>query len=119
LISITTITRTDGGEQKKTVAGTIFGNDDPRIVEINGYRVDAYPSGYMLICSFLDKPRVIGPVCTILGDKGINIAGMQVGREKVGGEAVMVLNVDSPVSDGIIEEIKQVENIFDVKLVKL
>ncbi len=119
LISITTITRTEGEEEEKTVAGTIFGKDDQRIVKIDGYRVDASPSGYMLICSFLDKPRVIGPVCMILGDKGINIAGMQVGREKVGGEAVMVLNVDSPVSDGIIEEIKKVENMFDVMLVRL
>ena len=119
LISITTTTRAEGEEKEKTVAGTIFGKDDPRIVKINGYRVDASPSGYMLICSFLDKPRVIGPVCVILGDKGINIAGMQVGREKVGGEAVMVLNVDSPVSDEIMDEIKRVENIFDVMLVKL
>lgn len=119
LISITTITRIEGEEKKKTVAGTLFGKDDPRIVKINGYRVDASPSGYMLICSFLDKPRVIGPVCTILGDRGINIAGMQVGREKVGGEAVMVINVDSMVSEGCIEEIKHVENIFDVMLVKL
>lgn len=119
LISITTITRTEGEEEEKTVAGTIFGKDDQRIVKIDGYRVDASPSGYMLICSFLDKPRVIGPVCMILGDRGINIAGMQVGREKVGGEAVMVLNVDSPVSDGIIEEIKKVENMFDVMLVRL
>ena len=109
----------EGEEKKKTVAGTLFGKDDPRIVKINGYRVDASPSGYMLICSFLDKPRVIGPVCTILGDRDINIAGMQVGREKVGGEAVMVINVDGMVSEGSIEEIKHVENIFDVMLVKL
>jgi D-3-phosphoglycerate dehydrogenase len=119
LISITTTTRIEGEEKKKTVAGTLFRKDDPRIVKINGYRVDASPSGYMLICSFLDKPRVIGPVCTILGDRDINIAGMQVGREKVGGEAVMVINVDSMVSEGCIEEIKHVENIFDVMLVKL
>jgi D-3-phosphoglycerate dehydrogenase len=119
LISITTTTQTEGKGEEKTIAGTLFAKDDPRIVKINGYRVDAVPSGYMLICSFLDKPRVIGPVCTILGDKGINIAGMQVGREKVGGEAVMVINVDSMVSEGCIEEIKHVQNIFDVTLVKL
>lgn len=120
LISITTTAKTDEEEEEtKTVAGTLFGNDDPRIVKINGYRVDASPSGYMLISSFLDKPRVIGPVCMILGDKGINIAGMQVGREKAGGEAVMVINVDSPVSEGCIDEIGHVENIFDVKLVML
>jgi D-3-phosphoglycerate dehydrogenase len=119
LISVTTTTQMEGEEKSKTVAGTLFARDDPRIVQINGYRVDAVPSGYMLICSFLDKPRVIGPVCIILGDKGINIAGMQVGREKVGGEAVMVINVDSLVSEGSIDEIKDVQNIFDVTLVKL
>jgi D-3-phosphoglycerate dehydrogenase len=119
LISITTTTRTNGETKKRTVAGTLFGKDDPRIVKINGYRVDAVPAGYMLICSFIDKPRVIGPVCMILGNKGINIAGMQVGREKVGGEAVMVINVDSPVDEQSMEEIKRVEHIADVTLVKL
>jgi len=116
LISITTTTQS---EKKRTVAGTLFGKGDLRIVRLDGFRVDASPSGYMLICSFSDKPRVIGPVCTILGDGGINIAGMQVGREKAGGEAVMVLNVDGSVSGDIMEEIKGVENIFDVKLVRL
>ncbi len=119
LISVATSLRVEEKEEIKTVAGTLFGKDDPRIVKIDGYRVDASPSGYMLICSFLDKPRVIGPVCVILGDKGINIAGMQVGREKTGGEAVMVLNVDGSVSDDTMEEIKKVKNIFDVKLVRL
>lgn len=106
-------------KKEKTVSGTLFGKDDPRIVKIDGYRVDASPSGYMLICSFIDKPRVIGPVGVVLGDCGINIAGMQVGREKTGGDAVMVLNVDNFVSEDAVEEIKRVENIKDVKLVKL
>jgi len=123
LISVATSLRVEEkGKEKgeiKTVAGTLFGKDDPRIVKIDGYRVDALPSGYMLICSFLDKPRVIGPVCVILGDRGINIAGMQVGREKTGGEAVMVLNVDGSVNVDTMEEIKKVKNIFDVKLVRL
>jgi len=119
LISITTTTRTNGGMKKRTVAGTLFGKDDPRIVQLNGYRVDAVPAGYMLICSFIDKPRVIGPVCMILGNKGINIAGMQVGRAKVGGDAVMVINVDSPVDEQSMAEIRHVEHIADVTLVKL
>ena len=119
LISITTTTRTNGGMKKRTVAGTLFGKDDPRIVQLNGYRVDAVPAGYMLICSFTDKPRVIGPVCMILGNKGINIAGMQVGRAKVGGDAVMVINVDSPVDEQSMAELRRVEHIADVTLVKL
>jgi len=119
LITLSITAKRDGKEEKKTVAGTLFGKDDLRIVQIDGYRVDASPSGHMLICSFLDKPKVIGPVCTVLGGSGINIAGMQVGREKVGGEAVMVLNVDSSVSDDTMAEIKRVQNVIDVKLVKL
>ena len=120
-----TATATGKGKEKKTVAGTLFGRgggggrDEPRVVEIDGFRVDAIPSGYLLVCGFLDKPRVIGPVCTVLGDEGVNIAGMQVGRENAGGEAVMVLNVDSPVGEETIKKIKKVKNIFDVRLVKL
>ena len=115
LIGITV--KTD--EAERTVAGTVFGKNDLRIVKIDGYRVDAVPSGYMLICSYIDKPRVIGPVGVILGDHGINIAAMQVGREKIGGRAVMVLNVDNPVGEDVLEKVKTVDGIFDVKLVKL
>ncbi|MFZ2070425.1 MAG: phosphoglycerate dehydrogenase [Halobacteriota archaeon] len=119
LITLSITTQRAGKEEKKAVAGTLFGKDDLRIVQIDGYRVDASPSGCMLICSFLDKPRVIGPVCTILGDSGINIARMQVGREKSGGEAVMVLNVDSSPDASTVEEIKKVPNIIEVTLVSL
>ena len=120
MITLTLRTRGDaGGGLSKTVSGTLFGKGDIRIVGLDNYRIDASPSGFMLICSFIDKPRVIGPVCTILGDHNINIAGMQVGREKVGGKAVMVLNVDSSVGIELIEEIKKVPNIIDVKLVRL
>ncbi len=116
--SLITLTTVCNGT-KNSVSGTLFGKDDPRIVKLYNHRIDATPTGFMLICSFVDKPRVIGPVCTILGDHGINIAGMQVGREKAGGEAIMVLNVDSSVDTAIMEEIKKVPNIIDVKLVKL
>jgi D-3-phosphoglycerate dehydrogenase len=105
--------------EQEDVAGTLFGKDDTRIVRIDGYRVDAVPSGYMLISKYIDKPKVIGPVGVILGENGINIAGMQVGREKIGGEAVMVLNVDDRVDEEIMEEVRRVDGIIDVKLVTL
>ncbi len=117
--SLITLTVCDAGGAKSSISGTLFGKDDLRIVRLYNHRIDATPSGFMLICSFIDKPRVIGPVCTILGDHGINIAGMQVGREKAGGEAIMVLNVDSSVDASVMEEIKKVPNIIDAKLVKL
>ncbi|MDY6965437.1 MAG: phosphoglycerate dehydrogenase [Halobacteriota archaeon] len=106
-------------EETKTVAGTLFGKNDARIVKIDGYRVDAVPSGYMLISKYKDKPKVIGPVGLILGENDINIAGMQVGRESIGGEAIMVLNVDSPASKKVLREVEKVDGILDVKFVML
>jgi D-3-phosphoglycerate dehydrogenase len=104
---------------EKTVSGTVFGTDDLRIVKINGYRINAVPSGNMLVAMHVDKPKVIGPVGMILGEAGINIAGMQVGRIKTGEEAIMVLNVDSPVSSQLLRKIEKVDGILDAKLVTL
>lgn len=109
---------TDKGEA--TVAGTVFGRSDARIVKIDGCRINAVPSGYMLISKHLDKPKVIGPVGMVLGDAGINISGMQVARMKSDGrEAIMVLNVDSAVGDDILKKIQKIDGIIDVKLVVL
>ncbi|MDI6889219.1 MAG: phosphoglycerate dehydrogenase [Methanocellales archaeon] len=114
---ITVTAKTPKG--KKSVAGTLFGKKDARIVRIDGYHVDAVPSGHMLVSAHIDKPGIIGRVGTILGENNINIAGMQVGREKTGGRAVMVLNVDSAVPDKILKQIEKVDGIFDVKPVVL
>ncbi|MBI4362555.1 MAG: phosphoglycerate dehydrogenase [Euryarchaeota archaeon] len=106
---------------EKSVAGTVFGKDDARIVKIDDYRINAVPSGHMLVCPHIDKPRVIGPATMVLGEASINIAGMQVGRigDKPGSQAVMVLNVDSPVGEDILRKIKKIDGILDVKLVAL
>jgi len=114
---ITITAKTSKGE--KSVAGTLFGKKDARIVRIDRYHVDAVPSGHMLVSAHIDKPGIIGRVGTILGENDINIAGMQVGREKVRGKAVMVLNVDSAVPDKILKQIERVDGIFDVKPVVL
>jgi len=104
--------------EEKLVSGSVIGKE-PRIVLIDGYRIDAVPSGYMIVAKHEDKPNIIGPCCMILGKNNINIAGMQVGRITRGGEAIMVLNVDSEVSNGILDEIRGVDGIIDAKLVVL
>ncbi|ATZ61067.2 MAG: phosphoglycerate dehydrogenase [Methanosarcinales archaeon Met12] len=114
---ITVVVRT--ADDEKGVAGTLFGKNDARIVRIDNYHIDALPSGYMLISKHIDKPGIIGHVGMILGKNNINIAGMQVGRESIGGEAVMVLNIDGPVSDGILKQIEAVDGIQNIKLVVL
>ena len=102
-----------------SVAGTLFTNNEPRIVNVNGLYVETIPKGYMLFLENWDKPGVIGSLGMLLGKNGVNIAGMTFGRDKPGGKAVSALNIDSPVSGKILEEIKKLDNILSVKLVKL
>ncbi|PKM79730.1 MAG: phosphoglycerate dehydrogenase, partial [Firmicutes bacterium HGW-Firmicutes-14] len=106
-------------DAEKEVAGTLFGNDDPRIVLIDGYRVDVVPQGNILVVPHQDKPKIIGPVGNLIGAHDINIAGMQVGRKVLGGKAIMILSVDEPVPDKTLAEIEKVDGVYDVKMVTL
>ena len=108
---------TDQG--RNVLVGTLFTRNDSRIVRINNFHVDAIPSGYMLVIQNLDKPGVVGHIGAVLGKNNINIAGMTFGRNKVGGEAVSIINVDSEVPIHVQDEIRQSQNILGVKLVKL
>jgi len=109
--------KTEEGE--KSVAGTIFGESEPRIVSIDGYSLDAVPEGCLLVSENLDVPGVIGSLCTKLGEMGINIARMHLGREKMGGRAIALINVDSPVPREVIDTLVELPNIIDVTQVEL
>lgn len=104
--------------EKKSVKGTVVG-DEARIVEIDDYHVDIVPKGYMIVSNHINRPNVIGPCCMVLGKNDINISGMQVGRAEIGAKTIMTLNVDSEVSDSILEEMRGVDGILDAKLIKL
>lgn len=104
---------------KNSISGTLFTKNNPRIVKINEFYVEAIPSGYMLIISNLDVPGIIGQVGSILGKNDINIASMTFGREKPGGRAISVLNVDSVVPQKVLSQIKNAKNILGAKLIKL
>jgi D-3-phosphoglycerate dehydrogenase len=106
-------------KEEKSISGTMFGESDPRIVLVDGYRVDAIPSGYMLYVPHIDKPRIIGPVGTLIGDHNINIATMQVGRKKIGGKAIMLLSVDGEVPEETLRKIAEIEGVEGVKMIKL
>ncbi|NMB44790.1 MAG: phosphoglycerate dehydrogenase [Firmicutes bacterium] len=100
-----------------TAAGSVFQPDSPRIVEINGYRVDAIPTGHMLVAPHQDRPGIIGKVGTILGQASINIATMQVGRKKQGGPAVMVLGTDAALPSDVLQAICQIDGIYGARQV--
>ncbi|MCM8778680.1 MAG: phosphoglycerate dehydrogenase [Candidatus Omnitrophica bacterium] len=102
-----------------TLTGTLFVDNSARIVKINEFYVEAIPQGVMLILYNWDRPGVVGNIGTILGKNKINIAGMTFGREKPGGRAITVLNVDNHVPENVLQQLKNTENILDVKLIKL
>jgi len=88
-------------------------------VRIDGFPLEAIPSGWMLVFANLDVPGVIGRIGTLCGRHQINIAGMQLGRERRGGQAVSILNLDDPIPEAILREIRAMPDIVFAKLVKL
>jgi D-3-phosphoglycerate dehydrogenase len=107
------------GGKKHTIAGTIFNRTDIRIVRIGDYRIEVLPSPFMLLCTYIDKPGVIGRVGTFLGNNGINIAGMQVGRRSAGGEAMMALQVDEQITPELLSRLAQLEGVLNARFVHL
>lgn len=101
------------------VAGTVFGKNNVRIVQIDGYQIDLTPAPYLIFTRHADKPGVVGHAGNILGQKGANIARMQVGRQDIGGEAIMFLEIDHPVDKETLQEIGAKEGVQTVKLINL
>ena len=104
---------------KSLVAGTLFTSNKPRIIRIDDFYIDTIPEGNILITRTMDSPGIVGQVGMLLGDNKINIAAMNFGRTAPGGESMVVLNVDQPVSDTVLEKLRQSKNVRDVKLVRL
>ena len=112
-------TRIISTKRKNLVAGTLFGKKDPRIIRINQFRLEAIPEGNMLLFSTIDRAGVIGNIGTILGKMNINIANMQFGREEAGGNAIVLLSIDSPLSKETLHELTQVSNVLSVKQLRV
>jgi len=115
LITVTLKTR----EGERSVAGTLLNGYGPRIVKVSPYTVDVPTEGHLLFISHTDKPGIIGRVGTLLGQNDINIATMQVGREDVGGSAIMVLSVDKPVGKEIIQSLLKLPDLTNAKEITL
>ena len=78
-----------------------------KIITIDSFDLDLPPTENLLFLRYSDKPGVVGAVGNALGKAGINIAGMQVSRSSAGGNALMALTVDSPISDELITSVKK------------
>jgi len=103
--------------ERHVIGGTVFGKREPRIIHLDGYRMDIIPEGYVMLSDHTDKPGVIGRVGTEIGKAGINIAGMHVGRRQIGGEAIMVLNVDAPLPEELLRHLSTLDNVANARMV--
>ncbi|HET9628170.1 MAG TPA: phosphoglycerate dehydrogenase [Novosphingobium sp.] len=101
--------KTADGE--RSVAGTLFSNREPRLVELFGIKVEAELTGHMMYIVNEDAPGFIGRIGTLLGENGINIGTFNLGRIAAGGEAVLLLSVDSPVPASVIEAARKVPGV--------
>jgi D-3-phosphoglycerate dehydrogenase len=96
------------------ITGTSIGGS-PRIVELDGYEIDATPVGAMLITQHRDVPGMIGRVGTILGDASVNISTMQVSRNTQGGDAIMVLSTDRPAGEATLAALRAIGGVGSVR----
>jgi len=90
-----------------------------RLVQLGPYHLDAYMDGIMLLFTHRDVPGLIGFIGTIFGKHQVNIAQMTVGRQLPGGEAIAVLNLDSPPPEEALKEVRAHPQISSSSVVKL
>ncbi|MGD9763037.1 MAG: phosphoglycerate dehydrogenase [Candidatus Binatia bacterium] len=100
-------------------SGAVFGPDVIRLVKINGYYLEAVPDGFILMLNNRDVPGVVGSVGMLLGEARINIAGLQLGREKIGGMALSLVHVDERIPPEVMERLRQLPNIVSAELLEL
>jgi len=105
--------------EQNYIAGSLFGRKELRIVRLNDFFIEAVPEGYILLINNYDKPGVIGHIGSILGDQNINIAMMQLGRDRLGGNAISLLHLDAPLPPGMLGKILRLPNIISVRQIQL
>ena len=103
---------------KRSVAGTLFGGDKPRIVEIEGIALEAELGEHMLFVRNKDKPGFIGNLGRTMGEAGINIATLHLGRAAPGEDAICLAQVDQALSDDILECVRALPNVVQARALK-
>jgi D-3-phosphoglycerate dehydrogenase / 2-oxoglutarate reductase len=100
-------------------AGTLFGHNMPRLVQLNDHKLEAYMDGVLLIFTHQDVPGIIGRVGTIFGTHKVNIAQMAVGRAAPGGAATGVLNLDAEPPDAALKDVLASPDIKTARVIRL
>jgi D-3-phosphoglycerate dehydrogenase / 2-oxoglutarate reductase len=118
-VSMVVVKAKTGGEPVEVAAALIGKKNEPRLVSLFGYDLDMVPDTFMAFFRYPDRPGMIGKVGTILGDAGVNIGSMQVGRHEAGGTALMGITVDTALSGELLGQIKEAAGMQDAWSVEL
>lgn len=108
-----------GTQETALAAGTLFGNDMPRLIRLGDFRLEAYLDGNLLVFTHHDVPGIIGAVGTIFGNHRVNIAQMAVGRTGPGGQAIGVLNLDALPPPEALAQVAAHPHIQSVRVIQL
>jgi D-3-phosphoglycerate dehydrogenase / 2-oxoglutarate reductase len=110
----------EGKDTTLSISGTTTGKKDtPRFIAIDKFEIDMVPSKHMAFIKYEDIPGQIGKIGTAFGKLSVNIASMHVGRKKLSGDAIMVLNLDNEVTSDMLEEFKRLTGFKNIKIVNL
>jgi len=102
-----------------TVAGTVFGRNDTRVVNIDNFRLELHPTGRFVMIHNHDKPGAIGSIGTLLGENGINISRMRVGQSQGSDKTMIFLRTDQPIPEEVMAALRELPLIIDVKTFEL
>ena len=107
LIRVTVTTE----RRSRSIAGTLFGDNKPRVVEIKGIKIEAELGHHMLYITNEDKPGIIGHLGMALADGGVNIATFHLGRAEAGGDAIALIEVDGALPDDVLAKVRAIDGV--------
>jgi len=106
----------EGG--KRSIAGTVFAGDKPRLVAVDGMPLEAELGEHVLFVRNLDKPGFIGALGNALGAASINIASFHLGRTAAGQDAICLVEVDQPLTPALLDKVHALPHVVQVKSMK-
>ncbi|MBA3693865.1 MAG: phosphoglycerate dehydrogenase, partial [Acidobacteria bacterium] len=112
-------TAVSSAQVEQTASGMVFTGGEGRITEIGNFSIEVVPSGFMLMTRNKDVPGVIGKIGTLLGENAVNISRFYLGREAKGGEALAIIEIDSPLEDKVLTDLRNLEAVNVARQVKL
>jgi D-3-phosphoglycerate dehydrogenase len=107
------------GCENRYIVGAVFHGDQPRIVRIDDFMLEAIPEGSTLFIQNQDQPGVVGSVGTVLGQGGINISRMQLALIPERSLAAMLVNIDRAPEEAVMKQLRSLPHLISAQLVEL